>query len=194
MGTEGKKAKSGLDAYPGELKLLSAFDGDFLYRLAVRPGQEKTTSPLPEVGDRRKWTARSDRANELTPLAFDGNPDTGWSTGRPQTEGDYFWLDLGETLRLGEVDFSLSKRPLDYPRGYRLEGSEDGVAWEILSENSFCFPRLTPGMIEDYSKYRVEVSFDIRSVRFLRLTSTLEHKSRPWSIQEIICRGDKTKS
>jgi hypothetical protein len=193
MGTEGKKVKAGLDAYPGEVELLSASDGDFLFRLVARPGQGKTTSPLPEVGDKRTWTASSNCANGQARLAFDGNSETGWSTGRPQTEGDYFWLDLGESLRLGEVDLSLNKRPLDYPRGYRLEGSDGGREWKILSEDPFYFPELTVGMIEDFSKYRMEIVFEPCRVRFLRLTLTLEHKSRAWSIQEIVCRGEKTK-
>ncbi len=194
MGDEGKKIKAGLDDFPGEVKLLTASEGNFLYQLVHRPKQEKETTGLAEVGDKRKWTARSNCANEQTHLAFDGNPETGWSTERPQSEGDYYWLDLGETLQLQEIELSLNKKPLDYPRGYRLEGSEDGREWKILSEDPFYFPELTAGMIEDYSKYRVEITFDSRSVRFLRLTATLSHKSRAWSIQEIVCRGEKTKS
>ncbi len=194
MGIEGKKIKADLDDFPGEVKLLTASEGNYLYQLAPRPRQEKEESGLTEVGDKRTWTASSNCANGQARLAFDGNPETGWSTGRPQSEGDYYWLDLGETLRLQKIELSLNKKPLDYPRGYKLEGSEDGLSWQILSENSFYFPELTAGMIEDYSKYRVEIVFEPCRVRFLRLTSTLSHKNRPWSIQEIVCRGEKTKS
>jgi hypothetical protein len=194
MSGEGKRIKAELERFSGQVNLVTAAEGDYLYQLVAQPKQEKEEGAPAEVGDKRKWMASSNCGSGQTRLAFDGNPETGWSTGRPQGEGDYFLLDLGESLRVQELDLSLNKKPLDYLRGYKLEGSEDGLSWQILSENSFYFPELTAGMIEDYSKYRVEISFDSRSVRFLRLTSTLEHKSRPWSIQEMVCRGEKTKS
>jgi hypothetical protein len=192
MSGEGKRVKAELENFPDQVNLVTAAEGDYLYQLIPLPEQTKREKAPAEVGDKRKWTASSNCGSGQTNEAFDGDPETGWSTGRPQDEGDYFLLDLGESLRVQELDLSLNKKPLDYLRGYRLEGSEDGLSWQILSENSFYFPELTAGMIEDYSKYRVEISFEPCRVRYLRLTSTLEHKNRPWSIQEIVCRGEKT--
>jgi len=192
MSGEGKRVKAELENFPGQVNLLTAAEGDYLYQLVAQPKQEQKEGALVEVGDKRKWTASSNCKSDEAKLAFDGDSETGWSTGRPQREGDYFLLDLGESLQVQELDLSLNKKPLDYLRGYRLEGSEDGRAWQALSENCFYFPELAAGMIEDYSKYRVEISFEPCRVRYLRLTSTLEHKNRPWSIQEIVCRGDKT--
>jgi hypothetical protein len=192
MSGEGKRVKAELENFPDQVNLLTAAEGDYLYQLVAQPKQEQKEGALVEVGDKRKWTASSNCKSDEAKLAFDGDPETGWSTGRPQREGDYFLLDLGESLRVRELDLSLNKKPLDYLRGYRLEGSEDGLSWQTLSENSFYFPELAAGMIEDYSKYRVEISFGPSRVRYLRLTSTLEHKNRPWSIQEIACRGEKT--
>jgi hypothetical protein len=192
MSGEGKRVKAELEKFPDQVNLVMASEGDYLYQLIAQPKLETKVGMLVEVGDKRKWTASSNCESGQTSLAFDGDPETGWSTGRPQREGDYFLLDLGEGLRLRELDLSLNKKPLDYPRGYKLEGSEDGLSWQTLSENSFYFPELAAGMIDDYSKYRVEISFEPCRVRYLRLTSTLEHKGRPWSIQEITCRGEKT--
>jgi hypothetical protein len=189
---EGKRVKAELEKFPDRAKIIKATEGDCLYQLTPLPKQIVREKVLAEVGDKRRWTASSNCENGQTSLAFDGNPETGWSTGRPQREGDYFLLDLGESLPVQELDLSLNKKPLDYLRGYTLEGSEDGCTWRALNENSFYFPALAAGMIEDYSKYRVEILFEPCRVRYLRLTSTLEHKSRPWSIQEIACRGDKT--
>jgi len=194
MSGEGKRVKAGLENFPNQVNLVTAAEGDYLYQLIGQPKQEKKAGTFVEVGDKRKWTGSSNCQSGQTSLAFDGDPETGWSTERPQREGDYFLLDLGESLRLRELDLSLNKKPLDYLRGYRLEGSDDGLTWQTISENSFYFPELEAGMIDDYSKYRVEISFEPRRVRYVRLTSTLEHKSRPWSIQEIVCRGEKTKS
>jgi hypothetical protein len=193
MSGEGKRVKAELEKFSDQAKLVKAADGDYLYQLVPLPEQTKREEAPVEVGDKRKWAASSNCESGQTSLAFDGDPETGWSTGRPQREGDFFLLDLGESLRVQELDLSLNKRPLDYPRGYRLEGSEDGRAWQLLSENSFYFPELAAGMIEDFSKYRAVISFEPCRVRYLRLTSTLEHKNRPWSIQEISCRGEKTR-
>jgi len=192
MSGEGKRIKAELENFPGQVNLVTAAEGDCLYQLIAQPKQEQREGALVEVGDKRKWTASSNCESGQTSLAFDGDPETGWSTGRPQGEGDYFLLDVGESLQVQELDLSLNKKPLDYLRGYKLEGSEDGLSWQTLSENSFYFPQLTAGMIDDYSKYRVEISFAPSRVRYLRLTSTLEHKSRPWSIQEIACRNEKS--
>jgi len=192
MSGEGRRIRDELGKFPGQAILVKAAEGDYLYRLVGEPKQEKKEQAFIEVGDKRKWTGSSNCESGQTSLAFDGDSETGWSTGRPQREGDYFLLDLGESLRVQEISLSLNKKPLDYLRGYKLEGSEDGLSWQILSENSFYFPKLSAGMIDDYSKYRVELLFEPCRVRYLRLTSTLEHKNRPWSIQEITCREEKT--
>lgn len=185
LSDKARKIMSQLKNFQDYLELIAASQGDYLYRLVPQKIQ-KEEKLFHVVGERQGWGARSNVNSSLTKLAFDGDPETGWSTGRPQGEGDYFWLDFGAVLEIKKIEISLSQRPLDFPRGYRLEGSLDGESWTLLSESSFCFPELSPSMIEDYSKYKLEISLLRSNVRYLRLTLTLSHR-RPWSIQEIVC-------
>ena len=91
--------------------------------------------------------------------------------------------------KVEKVELSLANKPLEFPRGYRLEGSADGQSWSVLAENPDYFPDLKPIMIEDYSKYRVEIFFESREFRYLRITLTRAHKNYRWSIQEIFCKS-----
>jgi len=185
LSDKAKETVSQLKNFENHLECIAASQGDYLYRLIPQKTQDKKF--LRPVGEKQKWTALSNANPSQTEKAFDGNNETGWSTGRPQQEGDYFLLDFGSVYEIKKIEISLSRRPLDYPRGYRLEGSSDGKKWNLLSEDSSSFPDLNFSMIEDYSKYKMEISFPSSEVRYLRMTLTLSHRNRAWSIQEIIC-------
>ncbi|MGB8953146.1 MAG: discoidin domain-containing protein [Candidatus Aminicenantales bacterium] len=191
LSEEGKRIVTGLKDFTDQAGCLAAMEGDYLYRLL--PAQKTQDEGIGDIiAGKEQWKAASNVNWEQTRLAFDGRPETGWSTGRPQRPGDYFLLDLGSLCKVRRLEMSLSGRPLDFPRGYLLEGSVDGNNWTSLNENRFSFPELDPATIEDYSKYQLVVSFPDSEVRYLRMRLTRGHERRPWSIQEIVCRGEST--
>jgi hypothetical protein len=48
---------------------------------------------------------------------------------------------------------------------------------------------LDRSMIEDFSKYKVEIRFETCLIRYLRITLTRPHEARHWSINEIVCKN-----
>jgi len=186
---DGTSVIENLKKYQHEVSLLKEVQGDFLYRLLRPFAQKEQTEAFSEVGERSRWRASASLNSDKAELALDGNPLTGWSTKSPQKEGDFFSLDLGSIQKVEKVELSLAEKPLEFPRGYRLEGSADGASWSVLAEDPDYFPELQPEMIEDYSKYKVEIPFASHEVRYLRLILTRAHKDYRWSIQEISCKS-----
>lgn len=176
-----------MDAFPHRAELEASADGDYLYRLIPRQEEHIEPKDYIEVGNPSLWTAWASSNVTDCELAFDGNPATGWTSRFPQRPGDFFFLDLREMAIVEKLELSLSGKPLDYPRGFTVEGSVDQKNWFSLDEIPFFIPRLTKENIEELAAYAVFVSFEPRPVRFLRIRLTRSHPDRPWSIQEIRC-------
>jgi hypothetical protein len=193
--TGGYRARKGrmmynqLRRFQDEMMIVEQTQGDYLFRLNPGEVSPKEAEVLGVVGDREKWTATASLNKEKVGLAFDGDMETGWSTGYPQRRGDFFWLDFGSSVRMRKVELYLNHNPLDFPRSYMVEGSADGVTWVRLSENSRFFPELDRSMIEDFSKYIVNISFEPVEIRYLKITLTRSHEERHWSINEIVCKN-----
>lgn len=168
--------------------LIAVAEGRYLFQIPDAVGPRPGPPSGPAIGDRAKWSATASKNPAWAGRAFDGDPDTGWTTGYPQEKGDFFELDCGEESALSSIELVLNTNPLDYPRNFRLEGSSDRTSWTPLAAVSGGFPPLNRDMIEDFSKYSVPVTFERARVRYLRFTLTAGHEARHWSINEIILR------
>lgn len=186
---KGQQMNKLIQAFPEDVELKAAAEGDFLYLLLPRDGKREAGRNLKETGDRMLWKAWSSTNVIETKLAFDGDPSTGWSNGHPQRRGDFYFLDMGKPVQVGELELLVPGKPLDYPRGFTVEGSLDQKTWILLSERPFFIPRITRSNVEDLSGYRVEVNFEVKNVRYLRIKLTRSHRAYHWSIQEIRCGG-----
>jgi hypothetical protein len=185
--TKGAEISHHLKGYKDHLDLIAEKEGDRLYRLVPQPEAAGESPSGAATGDKSIWKAESNHNNGLTGLAFDGDSETGWTSGTPQKEGDYFMLDLGRVESLSRVEFVISRFPLDFPRGFILEGSIDGASWRVLKEEAGYFPELHQAMVEDFSRYRTDVSFERSEIRYLRIWLTRRHENKHWSFQEIYC-------
>lgn len=175
-----------LQKFLDHVELKASAEGDYLYRIIPKgQNEEVERKSLIEVGDRKLWTGWTSSNVECIKLAFDGRPTTGWTSRFPQRPGDFFFLDLGETLSAELLEISFSSKPLDYPRGFTVEGSTDQRSWVFLNETPFSIPRLTQTNIEDLSGYRMRVVLKTKEVRSLRIRLTRPHPRQHWSIQEI---------
>lgn len=187
----GKRAVLDMSAFPAEVELVTrTAEGDHLYRIRAKAPEkgEAGAARLSSRGDPRRWTARANRNPQLTGLAFDGRESTAWTTAYPQFPGDFFEVDLAEDLDVERLEMDLDGDPLDFPRGFVLEGSTDGLTWRRLAERRSCWPEITARSVEDFSSYKVVVSFMRQRVRRLRLTLTRGHP-RHWTIRELRCLG-----
>jgi glucosylceramidase len=61
--------------------------------------------------------------------AVDDDATTRWTTGAPQAPGQWLQVDLGATERIRRVVLDTGADRGDFPRGYTLQTSRDGVVW-----------------------------------------------------------------
>lgn len=183
-----KFAVEGLARSPQFAELIDHRQNDYLYRLIKMESEAEESEKQEPVGRRSLWKGTANKHPELGYRAFDGDLTTAWNSIYFQERGDFFALDLGEKLEIEEVVFYLGPGSLEFPRGYRLEGSADGQNWTRLTERRFNIPRLTPVNIQDFSEYKVEMSFEKIEIRYLKISLVKTHKTNSWSISEIVCR------
>ena len=113
---------------------------------------------------------------------------SGWTSGRPQTAGMWFQIELPQPARLAEIQFdsvSVGGRggragraagpppEWGFPRGYTVEVSSDGVSWT----------RVATGRGEGQ---HTVISFAPAQAKFIRLTQTATvDTAPPWSITHL---------
>lgn len=118
----------------------------------------------------------SDNVKEIK-RAFDGDPATRWSTGKPQREGQWFQIDMGKPFLLTRlaIDTTLSKN--DYPRKYTIQTSNDGQNWSApLASGS--------------GTTMITLDFPKRSVaRYIRILQDGVATGNFWSIHELAVYG-----
>jgi glucosylceramidase len=61
--------------------------------------------------------------------AVDDDASTRWSTGQPQQPGQYLQIDFGRPQQVRTLVLDTGASTGDYPRGYAVSVSDDGVNW-----------------------------------------------------------------
>jgi len=117
------------------------------------------------------WTATADPNPDKARLAIDSDEQTAWTTVKPQRPGAWFQLDLGEKQYVGRLRLSNTSNP-QYPRGYVIMVSVDGVTWEEAARK----------LVNWRS---VDVSIGPRWARHIRIEQTGVSPWHPWAIAEI---------
>lgn len=151
----------------------------------VPTDDEPTASQEPEVDPcytaiaRTDWEASADSAqltgNEQDPARnmIDGNPATIWHTQWTPTQTPYpHWLqvDMGrvnEVCRLSYLPRQNATVTNGDIKGYKLEVSTDGQAWETVVEAA--------EFSSDKTEKFIEIPQDKRSFRYFKLTATSSH-------------------
>ncbi len=116
-------------------------------------------------------------------LAADGNLRSRWATGRPQWQGDALTLDLGTAVTVSGVRLHLGKSQNDYPRGWSVQVSFDGLSWRELASGAL--PRLPLTAHLTPTNPILELPVPPTPARFLRLTCTASHPVYYWSVHEV---------
>ena len=104
--------------------------------------------------------------------AFDGLPETRWSTRAVQSPGMWFELDMGRSQTVRGFRFDNTPSPNDYPRGYRVKVSTDRTRWAEVAE--------VPN-----NNAPLDLTFAPREVRYIRVEQTGSSDRWWWSIHEI---------
>jgi mono/diheme cytochrome c family protein/glucose/arabinose dehydrogenase len=131
----------------------------------------RASLPQP-LADRAAWKlTASDKPADVA-LAVDGKADTRYTTGRGQTPGQWFTIELPQETALVGVQLDSTKSANDYPRGYTLELSADGQTWKQAATG-----KGKPGV--------TDIQFAPAKARFIRITQTGTVAGNYWSIHEL---------
>ncbi len=119
----------------------------------------------------RGWTASASHNAQDAALAIDGSPTTVWSSKEAQQPGMWFQIDLGRVQVVSGL--TMASPDKDFPRGFVVELSVDGVSWREAAR-------------KDPNWKSLEATFGAAQARYVRVTQTrVPRWPVPWSISEV---------
>lgn len=151
----------------------------------TRPEVLEGLVPAPEPGARLSrdgWSADAGVNGNLAGLAIDGIAATRWYSG-PQRPGSHFSVDLGKPVRFDTIRTTVHPFPHDYPHGWRLEVSDDGIQWSPIAREPAAAPPITDFI--DPRSHPFEITFPEVQSRYLRIVQTGVDEQHVWSIYEL---------
>jgi hypothetical protein len=140
---------------------------------AVAPDQ---SAPPPPAGscDRNKWIESASVNNAAAASAADGNGGSRYTTNRTMAVGDHYQIDFTGVVKLSQIVLNnTSTSSGDYPGGYAVYGSMDGVNFDA-----------TPFVTGTGAANQTIITFAQRSVKAVRIKVTAT-RSNYWSIGEF---------
>jgi hypothetical protein len=115
--------------------------------------------------------------------ATDGDLTTRWDTG-PQESGMMLEIDLGSPRVVSGVELSLGSFTMDFPRGLRIEASEDRTTWQDVWRGSSA-GRAVIGALRDRRVNPLVYDLPSPRARYLRLWLTRKEDVYYWSVAEL---------
>ncbi len=124
------------------------------------------------------------RPKESIYHAYDGRPETRWTTGRAMKPGDSIFLDFASEYEIDRVVLDSKGSPDDYPRGVVLFTGTDADNMQKIVELSKdeCAAAVDAGVLE--------IEFDKTKARYIMLKQTGDYPTRFWSVHEVYVFSD----
>ena len=117
------------------------------------------------------WAATADPGADSAASAVDGDASTRYTTGAAQAGGQYLQVDFGRAVAARQVVFDTGVSTGDYPRGYAVTVSADGVNWSTAASGQGAGQFTT-------------VNLTGAPVRYVRMTLTAASGSW-WSVADV---------
>lgn len=127
-------------------------------------------SAMPITAD---WKVTASLKSGEAKNAIDGKPNTRYDTGTSQTPGQWFQIELPAETPIAGITLDASGSKNDYPRGYKVELSNDGTTWS---------KPVATGKGDDAN---TEITFPPQKAKFIRITQTGSVNGLFWSIHEL---------
>ena len=129
---------------------------------------------LAKAPSKNRWKGTASRSNgrDVPERAYDGKPETRWSTGF-RSKGVWYALDLGGRVFVDEVTLDTEKSPHDTPAFCDVFVSLDGESW-----------RGPVATCDDKTVKKTTFRLGC-AARHLKFVQKEERKSQYWSIHEI---------
>jgi mono/diheme cytochrome c family protein len=124
--------------------------------------------------NRKDWKLTASHNPENLAKAIDGDDISRWSSNKFQSPGMWFQIELPDATDVAGVVLDCAKSANDYPRGYKVELSNDGATWD------------KPVLQGQGNNSVTELLFPKPAkTKFIRITQTGEAKGNFWSIHEL---------
>ncbi|MGC3956572.1 MAG: discoidin domain-containing protein [Verrucomicrobiota bacterium] len=117
-------------------------------------------------------TASSSGPGDPVGNAIDGKANTRWATGASQVNGQWLQVDMAGTNTISKLLLDASGSPSDYPRGYRVNLSLDGVNW-------------SGPVATGVGATLTFITFTKQAARYVRITQTGAVSGLWWSVHEL---------
>ncbi|WP_150107220.1 carbohydrate-binding protein [Pedosphaera parvula] len=144
-------------------------------------GESANSSPIiatPGTLDRTGWVVASNTSGSDAPAnAIDLDLNTRWSTGASQTAGQWFQVDMGSARTFYKIVLNTVNSSGDYPRGYQVNVSNDGLAWG------------SPVATGTGASAITTITFATQAARYIRITQTGSAQGSYWSIHDFNVYG-----
>ncbi|MDP4884009.1 MAG: discoidin domain-containing protein [Opitutales bacterium] len=172
--------------WTNETKLQALTPGTRILKAVVADDDGATTESLIEIYvidssqvetplNRSAWAFSSSVNNNATDHAFatDGNQSTRWTTKQTQRAGQTLTIDFTQREFFHRILLETDDNPEDYPRGYVVRGSDDGLNYTDLIVG-FGNDATTSIQLNEPVTYR-----------YVQIEQTGSSSNRWWSIHEI---------
>jgi hypothetical protein len=128
--------------------------------------------------------ATASHSADRLPFAFDGDPDSRWLSGTPQTGNEWIDLQLDGDHDVAFVRMMIGERSFgDYPRRLAIDVAE-GAATRTVFEGTV-LPRFAQAIIGDGAYPNTDVLLPPNHAHRVRLRQTSTANTFFWSIHEL---------
>jgi hypothetical protein len=135
--------------------------------------------------DPRTLTIDASQQQGRLPLLVDGDRDTRWVSGDPQSGGEWLEVRLSGATDVARVQLATAQRSLgDYPRRLRIDSMDEAGRARIVFDDVIV-DRLIEALARD-ERYPI-VDIDVPSNRTMRLKISQTAQARTWwAVHELI--------
>jgi fibronectin type 3 domain-containing protein len=125
-----------------------------------------------DVLNRVSWVASASVNSGNAVRGIDGDITTRWDTGGPQAPGQLFQVNMGSAQTFSKITLDQGSSANDYPIGYQVNVSSDGVNWGSPVATGAGTPTVTT------------ITFATQTAQYIRVTQT-GSVGNYWSIHEF---------
>jgi len=138
---------------------------------------EELLASVPQsIGGKDKWKVSASNGDKDAAKAIDGDSASRFTTGKSMAPGMWYQVELPEKTELAGIIIDAVSSKNDYPRGYKIQFSDDGESWS------------EPVASGKGEQARLEIDIKPQSTRFVRITQTGQHRLY-WSIHQLDLLG-----
>lgn len=151
---------------------------------ALTPLEQAQVPPgLTQIPSSSLTASASDGVDRL-PMLFDGDHDSRWLTGHPQSGGEWLELQLDRARDVRVARFQVGARSFgDYPRRLAIDVVEDGTAKTVFEGS--VLPAFANGILSDGDYPWIDIVLPTNSARALRFRQLGAARTFYWSVHEL---------